>query len=131
MRAARFVPLLELPHAAGAAGDASEPILFAVGSGTVAIVDATAQSHEHDLTAAICLGKIIAQVRTPHLVRQRFRRAPRLPEACRHQVRQLRRVAADLKTKGFDSRLTLDEIFERYRLTAIEQEIGATLSSAK
>ena len=42
-------------------------------------------------------------------------------------VRQLRRLAADLKSKEFDSSLTSDGLFERYRLTAIEHEIGAAL----
>jgi zinc carboxypeptidase len=46
-------------------------------------------------------------------------------------VRQLRRLAADLKTKEFDSSLTSDGLFERYRLAAIEQEINAAVSSPK
>ena len=46
-------------------------------------------------------------------------------------VRQLRRLAADLKSKELDSSLTSDGLFERYRLTAIEQEINAALSLPK
>jgi hypothetical protein len=42
-------------------------------------------------------------------------------------VRQLRRLAADLKSKEFDSSLTSDGLFERHRLTAIELEINAAL----
>jgi hypothetical protein len=43
-------------------------------------------------------------------------------------VRILRRMAADLKTKEFKSSLNNDGLLERYRLTAIEQEIS-TVSS--
>jgi Zinc carboxypeptidase len=46
-------------------------------------------------------------------------------------VRQLRRVAADLKGKEFESSLNQDGLLERYRIAAIEQEIGATLSNPK
>jgi hypothetical protein len=46
-------------------------------------------------------------------------------------VRQLRRLAADLKSKEFDGSLTSDGLFELYRLTAIEQDINAAVSSPK
>jgi hypothetical protein len=40
-------------------------------------------------------------------------------------VRQLRRAAADLKSKEFESALSADGLLERYRLPVIEQEISA------
>jgi ElaB/YqjD/DUF883 family membrane-anchored ribosome-binding protein len=40
-------------------------------------------------------------------------------------VRQLRRAAADLKTREADSSVSIDTFLERYRLAAIEQEIAA------
>jgi hypothetical protein len=40
-------------------------------------------------------------------------------------VRQLRRMAADLRAKEFESSVDADGLVERYRLAAIEQEIGA------
>ncbi len=39
-------------------------------------------------------------------------------------LRQLRRIAADLKSKEFESSLDRDALLERYRLAAIEQEIA-------
>jgi hypothetical protein len=46
-------------------------------------------------------------------------------------VRQLRRVAADLKSREFESSLSQDGLLERYRIAAIEQEIAAALSGPK
>jgi hypothetical protein len=46
-------------------------------------------------------------------------------------VRQLRRVAADLKSKEFESSLSQEGLLERYRIAAIEQEIAAALSKSK
>jgi hypothetical protein len=46
-------------------------------------------------------------------------------------IRQLRRLAADLKSKEFDGSVTLDGLFERYRLTAMEEEINGALSLPK
>jgi hypothetical protein len=43
-------------------------------------------------------------------------------------VRILRRMAADLKSREFESSLNNDGLLERYRIAAIEQEI-ATVSS--
>ena len=40
-------------------------------------------------------------------------------------VRELRRLAADLRSKEFESSVDADSLAERYRLAAIEQEIGA------
>jgi hypothetical protein len=40
-------------------------------------------------------------------------------------VRQLRRLATDLRSKEFESSVDADSLAERYRLAAIEQEIGA------
>jgi hypothetical protein len=40
-------------------------------------------------------------------------------------VRQLRRLASDLRSKEFESPVDADALAERYRLAAIEQEIGA------
>jgi hypothetical protein len=40
-------------------------------------------------------------------------------------VRQLRRLAADLRSKEFEGSVDADGLMERYRLAAIEQEIGA------
>ena len=39
-------------------------------------------------------------------------------------VRQLRRLAADLKSKEVESSLTIEGLMERYRLPAIEREIS-------
>jgi len=52
MPAARFVPSLELPN------DGADVIVFAVGLGTVAVIDVDAAGHGHDLSAAICLGTL-------------------------------------------------------------------------
>jgi NAD+ diphosphatase len=55
MRAARFVPLLELP------GDPVEPIVFTVGIGTVSIIDARDADLDPgvlDVASAICLGTL-------------------------------------------------------------------------
>ena len=61
--------------------------------------------------------------------------AAELDEAARRKageyVRQLRRVAADLKSREFESSLSQDGLLERYRIAAIEQEIAATLSGPK
>jgi hypothetical protein len=46
-------------------------------------------------------------------------------------VRQLRRAAADLKSKEFESSLNQDGLMDRYRIGAIEQEIASALSSPK
>jgi hypothetical protein len=46
-------------------------------------------------------------------------------------VRQLRRIAADLKSKEFEAALDINALMERYQLTAIEKEIAAALSKAK
>ena len=46
-------------------------------------------------------------------------------------VRQLRRVAADLKSREFESSLSQDGLLERYRIAAIEQEIAAALLGPK
>lgn len=46
-------------------------------------------------------------------------------------VRQLRRLAADLKSKEFDGSVTLDGLFDRYRLVAMEEEINGALSLPK
>ena len=46
-------------------------------------------------------------------------------------LRQLRRAAADLKSKEFESSLENEAFLERYRLAAIEQEIAAVSSKAK
>jgi hypothetical protein len=43
-------------------------------------------------------------------------------------VRQLRRMAADLRTKEFEGAVDAGVLAERYRLAAIEQEIAALLS---
>ncbi len=40
-------------------------------------------------------------------------------------VRQLRRLASDLRTKEFETSMDADSLAERYRLAAIEQEISA------
>jgi len=54
--------------------------------------------------------------------------AAQLDEASRRKageyVRQLRRLATDLKSKEFDASLTIDGLLERYRLTTLEQEIS-------
>ncbi|HEX2384671.1 MAG TPA: NAD(+) diphosphatase [Acidimicrobiales bacterium] len=52
MRAARFVPSLD------ASSDRADAIVFTVGLGTVAVVDADGSEHGHDLTTAICLGTL-------------------------------------------------------------------------
>jgi hypothetical protein len=46
-------------------------------------------------------------------------------------VRQLRRVAADLKSREFESSMNQDALAERYRLIAIELEIAAAASRTK
>ncbi len=46
-------------------------------------------------------------------------------------VRQLRRVASDLKSTEFESSLSQDGLLERYRIAAIEQEIATVLASPK
>src|SRR5262245_21966135 len=51
MPAARFVHSLEVVDRAGA-------ILFTVGPGTVAVIDADGVDHGHALTTAICLGTL-------------------------------------------------------------------------
>jgi hypothetical protein len=40
-------------------------------------------------------------------------------------VRQLRRMATDLRAKEFESAVDADVLAERYRLAALEQEITA------
>ena len=61
--------------------------------------------------------------------------AAELDEAARRKaaeyVRQLRRVAADLKSREFESSLSQDGLLERYRIAAIEQEIATVLASPK
>ena len=51
MPAARFVPSLEVTDRAGA-------VVFAVGVGTVAVVDTDSAESGPDLTSAICLGRL-------------------------------------------------------------------------
>jgi hypothetical protein len=46
-------------------------------------------------------------------------------------VRQLRRLAADLRSKEFEAPVDADGLAERYRLAAIEQEIAAPAAPAK
>ena len=41
-------------------------------------------------------------------------------------VRQLRRLALDLRNKEFESSVDADALAERYRLVAIEQEISGS-----
>ena len=61
--------------------------------------------------------------------------AAELDEASRKKaaeyVRQLRRVAADLKGREFEASVNPEVLLERYRIGAIEQEIGAALSRPK
>jgi len=58
-----------------------------------------------------------------------------LEEAARRKaaqyVRQLRRLAADLRAKEFEASMDADAIAERYRLTALEQEISAPPEKGK
>lgn len=46
-------------------------------------------------------------------------------------IRQLRRLANDLKSKEFESSLSQDGLLDRYRLTAIELEIAMVLAGIK
>ena len=46
-------------------------------------------------------------------------------------VRQLRRLAADLRSKEFEASMDADGLAERYRLAAIEQEINAPAAKPK
>ncbi|MGA2594818.1 MAG: hypothetical protein ABSH32_33380 [Bryobacteraceae bacterium] len=46
-------------------------------------------------------------------------------------VRQLRRLAADFRGKEFEASADADVLAERYRLAAIEQEIGAPAAKPK
>jgi Zinc carboxypeptidase len=46
-------------------------------------------------------------------------------------IRQVRRLAADLKSKEFESGLTVEGLLERYRLSAIQQEIATAASKPK
>jgi zinc carboxypeptidase len=58
-----------------------------------------------------------------------------LNEAARRKageyVRQLRRLSADLRTKEFEGGLNAEGLSERYRLSAIQQEIGTATSRPK
>jgi hypothetical protein len=51
-----------------------------------------------------------------------------LDEAARRKtaeyVRQMRRLAADLRAKEFEAAVDPDGLLERYRLTSLEQEIA-------
>jgi hypothetical protein len=46
-------------------------------------------------------------------------------------VRQLRRLAADLRTKEFEASLDADGLLERYRLAAPDREISTVTSKLK
>jgi hypothetical protein len=46
-------------------------------------------------------------------------------------VRQLRRLAADLRSKEFEASVDADGLAERYRLAALEQEINAPAPKPK
>jgi hypothetical protein len=46
-------------------------------------------------------------------------------------VRQLRRLATDLRGKEFEGSVDADSLAERYRLPAIEQEIAAPAAKPK
>ncbi len=46
-------------------------------------------------------------------------------------VRQLRRAAADLKSKEFEASVDINGLMDRYQLTSIEQQISATPSKPK
>jgi len=46
-------------------------------------------------------------------------------------VRQLRRLAADLRTKEFEASVDADALLERYRLSALDQEITAPAAKPK
>jgi hypothetical protein len=58
-----------------------------------------------------------------------------LNEAARRKageyVRQLRRLSADLRTKEFEGGLNAEGLSERYRLSAIQQEIVTATSKPK
>jgi hypothetical protein len=45
-------------------------------------------------------------------------------------IRQLRRLASDLRTKEFESSLGMDTLLERYQLPALEREIGPATTAS-
>jgi hypothetical protein len=61
--------------------------------------------------------------------------ATELNESARKRVgeylRELRRIASDLKTREFESSLSQDALLERYRLTAIELEVTSAAPRTK
>jgi hypothetical protein len=107
---------------------------------------ATARIHA-DLPALVQQNKSFFAARGPQAVEERLKlvasveqfERERIPEAedaaaqldeparrkASEYVRQLRRLAVDLKSKEIESSLSADSVSERYRLAAIEQEISA------
>jgi hypothetical protein len=107
---------------------------------------ATTRIHA-DLAALVQQNKTFYAARGPQAVEERSKllasveqfERDRIPEAedaaaqmdeparrkAGEYVRQLRRLAADLKSKEIESYLSVDGVLERYRLAAIEQEISA------
>ena len=106
-----------------------------------------------DLSALLRQNQIFFASRGPQAVEERARlstaidqfekdRIPEVQDAaaelddaarrkCVEYVRQLRRLAGDLKSKEFESSLNQDGLLERYRIGAIEQEIAAAQSKTK